>query len=158
MWHMIVTIGLCYLITNCNAANAICHNCMLYQYLSGIHPCLSHQYLHMSIYPSVNPWWCHQMETFSALLALCVGIHRSPLNSPDKDQWSGALMFSLMCAWTNGWVNDCDIDDLRCHCTHYDITVMLSIYSSLDIILTILLWLLLYLGDPLPSYYPYHQS
>ena len=23
-----------------------------------------------------NPWWRHQMETFSALLALCAGIHR----------------------------------------------------------------------------------
>ena len=24
-----------------------------------------------------EPWWRHQMETFSALLALCAGIHRS---------------------------------------------------------------------------------
>ena len=26
------------------------------------------------------------------------GIHRSPVNSPHKGQWHGALMFSLMCA------------------------------------------------------------
>ena len=26
------------------------------------------------------------------------GIHRSPVNSPHKGQWRGALMFSLMCA------------------------------------------------------------
>ena len=26
------------------------------------------------------------------------GIHRSPVNSPDKGQWRGALMFSLICA------------------------------------------------------------
>ena len=32
-------------------------------------------------------------------------IHRSPVNSPDKGQWRGALMFSLICAWRNGWVN-----------------------------------------------------
>ena len=34
------------------------------------------------------------------------GIHRSPVNSPHKDQWRGALMFSLICAWTNDWVNN----------------------------------------------------
>ena len=31
-------------------------------------------------------WWCHQMETFSALLALCEGGHRSPADSPYKGQ------------------------------------------------------------------------
>ena len=45
------------------------------------------------------------METFSALLAFVRGIHRSPVNSPHKVQWRGALMFSLICPWTNGWVN-----------------------------------------------------
>ena len=34
------------------------------------------------------------------------GIHRSPVNSPHKGQWRGALMFSLICAWINRWVND----------------------------------------------------
>ena len=28
------------------------------------------------------------------------GIHRSPVNSPHKGQWSGALMFSLICAYS----------------------------------------------------------
>ena len=27
------------------------------------------------------------------------GIHRSPVNSPRKVQWRGALMFSMICAW-----------------------------------------------------------
>ena len=27
------------------------------------------------------------------------GIHRSPVNSPHKGQWCGALMFSLICTW-----------------------------------------------------------
>ena len=31
------------------------------------------------------------------------GIHRSPVNSPHKGQWHGALMFSLICFWINGW-------------------------------------------------------
>ena len=34
------------------------------------------------------------------------GIHRSPVNSPHKGQWRGALMFSLICAWINGQVNN----------------------------------------------------
>ena len=61
---------------------------------------------------------------FSALLALCAGIHRSPVNSLHKGQWRGALMFSLICAWLNGWVNNREAGDLRCHLCHYDVTVM----------------------------------
>ena len=34
------------------------------------------------------------------------GIHRSPFNYTHKAQWRGALMFSLICAWINGWVNN----------------------------------------------------
>ena len=41
-----------------------------------------------------------------------------------KGQWSGALMFSLICAWTNGWVNNRDAGDLRRHRAHYDVTEM----------------------------------
>ena len=48
-------------------------------------------------------WWRHQMETFSASLALCAW--NSPVNSPHKGQWRGALMFSSIWAWINGWVN-----------------------------------------------------
>ena len=32
------------------------------------------------------------------------GIHQSPVNSPHKGQWHGALMFSLICVWINDWV------------------------------------------------------
>ena len=31
----------------------------------------------------------HQMETFSALLAICEEIHWSPVDSSHKGQWSG---------------------------------------------------------------------
>ena len=40
------------------------------------------------------------------------GIHRSPVNSPHKGQWRGALMFSLICAWINAWVNNREAGDL----------------------------------------------
>ena len=102
-------------------------------------------------------WWRHQMETFSTLLALCAhfeegfgsfhddvikwdycprhwpfvgGFHRSPVNSPHKGQWRGALMFSLICTWRNGWVNNRDAGDLRRHCAHYDVTVISMIHLS----------------------------
>ena len=43
------------------------------------------------------------------------GIHRPLVNSPHKGQWRGALMFSLICAWINGWVNNREAGDLRRH-------------------------------------------
>ena len=32
------------------------------------------------------------------------GIHRSPVNSPHKCQWRGAVMSSLIYAWINSWL------------------------------------------------------
>ena len=55
---------------------------------------------------------------------LCGGIHRSPVNSPHKSQWRGALIFSLICAWINGWVNNREAGDLRRHRAHHEVIVM----------------------------------
>ena len=52
------------------------------------------------------------------------GIHRSPVNSPHKGQWRGALMISLICVWINGWVNSREAGDLRRYRAHYDVIVM----------------------------------
>ena len=52
------------------------------------------------------------------------GIHRSPVTSPHKGQWRGALRFSLICAWTYGWVNNRDTGDSRRHLAYHDVTVM----------------------------------
>ena len=52
------------------------------------------------------------------------GIHGSPVNSQHKRQWRGALMFSLICVWINGWVNNHEAGDLRRYRVHYDVTVM----------------------------------
>ena len=54
------------------------------------------------------------------------GIHRSPVNSPHKGQWRGALMFFLICVWINGWVNNREAGDLRRYRAHYDVIVMRS--------------------------------
>ena len=52
------------------------------------------------------------------------GIHQSPVNSAQKGQWHGALMFFLICVWINGWVNNRNAGDLKRHRTHYDVIVM----------------------------------
>ena len=66
-------------------------------------------------------WWRHQMETFSALLALCAG--NSPVTGefPSQGQWRGALMFSLICTWIYGWVNNLKAVDWKGLRVHYDV-------------------------------------
>ena len=54
-------------------------------------------------------WWRHQMW---------------PVNYPHKGQWRGALIFSLLCTWLNGWVSNREAGDSRRHCAHYDVIVM----------------------------------
>ena len=69
-------------------------------------------------------WWRHQMENFPRHWPFVRGIHRSPVNSPHKGQWRGALMFSLICVWRNGWVNNRGAGDLRRH-----VVIMTSLQS-----------------------------
>ena len=71
-------------------------------------------------------WWRHQMATFSTLLAICAG--NSPLTGefPAQRPVTRALMFSLICAWIDGWVNNGEAGDLRRHRTYYDVTVMME--------------------------------
>ena len=40
-------------------------------------------------------WWRHQMETFSALLAICAGNSPVPSEIPAKGQWRGDSVFYL---------------------------------------------------------------
>ena len=81
-------------------------------------------------------WLRHQMEAFSRYWPFVQGIHRSPVNSPHKNPWRGALMFSLICTWINGWAINREAGDLRRYRTHYDVHVMywpfvLGIHHSL---------------------------
>ena len=48
-------------------------------------------------------------------------IHRSPVNFPHKGQWRWALMFTLICARMNGWVNNREAGDLRRYRVHYEV-------------------------------------
>ena len=64
--------------------------------------------------------WKH----FPVYWSFMQGIHRSPVTSLRKGQCRGALMFSLICARINGWVNTGEAGDWRRHHAHYDVIVM----------------------------------
>ena len=74
---------------------------------------------------TLQSWWRHQMETFSALLAICAG--NSPVTSefPAQRPVTRILMFSLICTW----MNNGEAGDSRRHRVHYDVAVM-----SLDVL------------------------
>ena len=97
----------------------------------------------VNIFP--NFWhWCiyiHNMNTNSVITHYDVikwkhlprywpfvrRIHRSPVNYPYKGQWRGALVFSLICSWIHGWVNNREAGDLRRHRAQYNVIVMYTI-------------------------------
>ena len=87
---------------------------------------LSLRHVSGSIWVTVAFYDVMKWNYFPRYWSFVRGIHQWPVNSPHKSQWSGALMLSLSCTWTNGWVNNRDAGDLRCHHTHYDFTVMSS--------------------------------
>ena len=64
--------------------------------------------------------WIH----FPRYWAFARGIHWSPVNSPHKGQWRGALMFSLICVWISVWVNNREAGALRRYRAHYDAIVI----------------------------------
>ena len=86
-----------------------------------------------------NTWWRHQMETFSALLAICAGNSPVPGKFPAQRPVTRSFDFSLICVWINGWVNNLEAGDLRRYRAHYDVTVMrLKIFIDFR---SALLWL-----------------
>ena len=49
--------------------------------------------------------------------------------------WKYALMFSLICVWINGWINNRQAGDLKRYRAHYDVTLMTisrSIYGRFE--------------------------
>ena len=78
-----------------------------------------------SCYDNAQHWWRHQMETFFALMP--PPPPPPPATGEFPLQWpvTRSLMFSLICAWTNSWVNNRAAGDLRRNRAHYDVTTML---------------------------------
>ena len=64
------------------------------------------------------------------------GIHRSTVNPPQKGQWCRALMFYLICAWRNVWVNNRGAGDLRCHHARCDVTTVMLFEVSVTILIS----------------------
>ena len=81
-------------------------------------PCCS---LVLSHELSISPWWRHQMETFSVLLALWEGDPPVP--------WSFDI-YIFICAWTNDCANYPDAGNLRRHRAQSDVTVMIALILS----------------------------
>ena len=72
-----------------------------------------------------NSWWhVIKWKYFPRYWAFVRGIHLSPVNSPHKGQWRGALIVSLICVWTNDWIHNRYAGDLRHHRTYYRVTGM----------------------------------
>ena len=90
---------------------------------------------------TLPPDWYHddviKWKHFLQLLTLCVG--NSPVTGefPAQSQWRRALMFSLICAWINGYVNNREAGDLRCYHAHYDVTLMWRIVINYISVLTL---------------------
>ena len=74
-------------------------------------------------------WRCH----FPCYWPFVRGIHRSPVNSPHKGQWHGALLFSLICALNKrlskqswGWWFEMPSRSLWRHCNDYQTILYIS--------------------------------
>ena len=73
----------------------------------------SSHFLNSEIHDDVIKW-----KHFPCYWPFMWGIHQSALNSTHKGQWHWALMYSLICAWINAWVNNLGAGDLRCYHTN----------------------------------------
>ena len=85
------------------------------------------QYIRLQFPTNQKSWWRHQMETFSALLAICAG------NSPVSGEFPGGTKASDAELWcffyVRVWVNTRVAGDLRRYRIHYDVIVMYSIFQ-----------------------------
>ena len=82
----------------------------------------------------VYQWWPRCMTPYGAMRPLDIDAEHYNNASKNilchKGHWRGALMFSLICAWINGWENSRMVGDLRRHRAHYDVIVMSSLLTE----------------------------
>ena len=105
--------------------------------------------------------WKH----FPRYWPLVRGIHRSPVNSPHKGQWRGALMFSLTCALNKrlskqswGWWFETPTRSLWRHCNvavpdHQQTQCWLKSYHAYGSELS---WVVIVSGNGVIDYYLLH--
>ena len=137
-------ISQCITTTKHSKAKTVCIFLVIYC-ISPYYPGLLHCNWSRSNISSVLHWyWSHDMNSpvptnhddlfkwkhFPRYWSFVRGIHRSPVNFPHKGQWCGALMFSLICDWINGCVNNREADDMRRHQPHHHVIVMPQKYKK----------------------------
>ena len=110
----------CQMMKHCRSLSQSVSMCITLFYLSTCLPLILSMSLSLSLHDDVIKW-----KHFPRYWPFVWEIHRSPVNSPHKDQWRGALMLSLIFAWINGWVNNREAGDLRRHRAHSDVIVMI---------------------------------
>ena len=79
-----------------------------------------------AIRPSLNFMMTSSNGNIFRVTGPLCGEFTGPGEFPHKGQWRGALMFSLMCVWINGWANNREAGDLRRYRGHYDVIVMFT--------------------------------
>ena len=77
--------------------------------------------------------WRHQMETFSALLALWAGNSAVTGKFPAQRPLTRSFYVFFDLAWLNAWVNNREAGDLRRHHAHYDVILMLRLIPASDL-------------------------
>ena len=82
--------------------------------------------------------WCrHQMETFPR--------YWPPVRGTTDHRWIPLTKtndaFSLICVWTNEWVNNRDAGDLRRRCAHYYDVTIINGSTRLDVLHQFLVFL-----------------
>ena len=84
----------------------------------------------LNIHPITGPYMMTSSNgnIFRVTGPLC-GKFTGPGEFPHTGQWRGALMFSLICVWINGWVNNREAGDSRRNRGHCDVIVMMERYG-----------------------------
>ena len=87
---------------------------------------------HAVMYNIKASWWCHQMETFTALLALCAGNSSVTGEFPLQRPVTQSCDIFLICAWINAWVNSSEAGDLRRNRAHFYVIVLIYVCVWVD--------------------------
>ena len=98
----------------------------------------------LALPPYGRTWW--QMETFSALLALCEG--NPPVTGGFPSQRPATQSFDIFfdLRLNKGFANDRDAGDLRRHRAHYDVTVLVHNHLLHGVVPDISHWVIWAIG------------
>ena len=131
-------ISQCITITKHSKAKTVCIFLGIYcigELYANIHTVFVYLVVVILSFIGLTSWWRHQMETFSASLALCAGNSVVTGEFPSQSPVIRSFKVSLIWAWINCWVNNREAGESRRHRTHYDVIVMHWGRDEIDAIL-----------------------